>query len=220
MVVNKMNRKALRHEVYDNLLDCILTGTIPADSRIDENDLANKFGISRTPLREAISRLIQEGLVTELPYKGCFVKNFTPDEVKDIYDVRMVLEAKSVRLAVKNMTDENITELSEIVEQIKIEQQKGDILSFSKLDDQFHMYLADCSGNETLVKLITQLEKQIQLVKVMGNRNNEVANQAGSDRYQIMEAIADRNAELAAFYMEQHIENACKGVIATMNKLT
>lgn len=216
--MNKMNRKALRHEVYDNLLLYILTGIVPADSRIDENDLANKLGISRTPLREAISRLVQEGLVTEIPYKGCFVKNFTSAEVKQIYDVRIVLEAKSVRLAVNNMTDENIVNLSEIVKQITIEQQKGDILASSKLDDQFHMYIAECSGNKILLNLIRELEKQIQLIKVMGNRNNEVANQAGSDRHLIMQVIVNRDAELAAHYMERHIENACKGVIATMNK--
>lgn len=220
MKVSKMNRKSLSQEVYELLLNYILSGTVIAGSRLDENELANQFGISRTPLREAINRLIQQGLVTEVPFKGNFVKKFSSEEVKEIYEVRKVLEAMSTRLAVQNMKDENITELSEIVEQIKFEQQKGEVLNFSKLDDKFHMYIADCSGNSTLVHLIMQLEKKIQMVKIMGNTNNEIADLADSDRNLIMEAIIKRDADLAAHYMELHIENASKGVVALISKIT
>lgn len=215
MTVSKLNRKSLRHEVYIKLLDYILTGTIHANSRIDENDLANKLGISRTPLREAINRLIQEGLVIEVPYVGNFVREFNKEEVEQIYEVRAVLEAKAVKLAVQNMNEDATSALYEIVKEIKVQQKKGNVINATKLDDEFHMYLANQSGNVTLMRLIKQLEKQIQMVKVMGNRNMEVASQADTDREKIMEAILKKDAELAASYMERHILNACKGVIAT-----
>lgn len=209
-MIPKIGKKTLRHEVYDQLLASILSGDLPAGAQLDEQKLSDMLGISRTPLREAINRLAQEKLIIEIPYKGNFVRKFTPGEVVEIYEVRKTLEVMAIRLAVRHMTDAQARELSELVHRIAEAQENNDIAAYSELDGLFHSRIAQFSRNGMLVQLLDSMDSQIKLIRRMANREGTIVNRSQFERVQMLEAISLRSEELAARFMETHIDNVMK----------
>ncbi len=208
----------MRHKVYEQLLYSILIGTLPVGSQLDEQEIAEWLGTSRTPLREAINRLVQEGLITEIPYRGNFVRKFTPEEVKDIYEVRKTLEVMAIRRAVRFMTEEEAREISELIRQMEKAQEQSDIMKYSELDGQFHSKIALFSKNLVLVQMLTSLDLQIKLIRLMANRKSSVVIRSQFERLQILEAISKRNEDLAAVFMETHISNVMNDVMSMIRE--
>ncbi|MBO7743000.1 GntR family transcriptional regulator [Paenibacillus sp. MWE-103] len=216
--MQKIGKKTLRHEVYEQLLDGILSGRLPVGSQLDEQELSESLGISRTPLREAINRLVQEKLITEIPYKGNFVRRFAPEEVAEIYEVRKTLEVMAIRQAVRRMTDPESEEIAELVRLMDDAQDRGDIPAYSALDGQFHAKIAEFSRNRVLVQLLGSLDLQIRLIRQMANRKPATVNRSQFERLQISEAIAKRSEDLAAMFMETHIDNVMKDAVAMLRE--
>ncbi len=217
-MIPKIGRKTLRQEVYEQLLSSIITGKLPIGSQLDEQEISDWLGISRTPLREAINRLVQEGLITEIPYRGNFVRKFTPDEVKDIYEVRKALEVMAIRLAVSRMSAQEADEISKLVYAMEKAQEQNDIAAYSELDGQFHAKIALFSRNQVLVQMLNSMDLQIKLIRQMANRQDAIVNRSQFERLQILEAISKRNGDLAAMFMETHIDNVMKDAMSLLQE--
>src|SRR5690606_19198359 len=138
----------------------ILSGELPPDTQLEEQSLSERLGISRTPLRDAILKLIQDGLVVGIPYKGNFVKRFSPEEVEEIYEIRKLLEVKAIQLAVRYMTDEEAGVITELVLSIDKAQEQNDIETISDLDRRFHFKIAQFSRNRVLINFLNTIELQ------------------------------------------------------------
>lgn len=198
--------QTLNWHAYHDVLDLILTGKFGPGARLDEQLIAEALGISRTPLREAIAKLVKDGLVEHRPYRGNFVRSYTARQAGNIYEVRKSLESLAVRAAIPNLTDEAIGRLRAILTEVSAALAEGDLVRYSLLDQQFHDLIAALSGNETLIAMLSQLRGQIQLIRLMANRDPDLVETTAAERPEILDAMAARDTERAARLMAEHIE--------------
>src|SRR5690606_615398 len=125
-----------------------------------------------TPVREALNRLVHEGVLEEVPYRGIFIRTFTLNQINDIYEVRKALEVLAIKLAIRNMSDEEMAEVVEIVNIIADAKLNNDITSYSRWDAEFHKKIAYLSKNESLIHMLHLMDKQIRLIRQMVNKNS------------------------------------------------
>lgn len=212
--MSSLRHLTLKEHVYHRLLNSIISGDIPLGSQIDERKVAEMLSISRTPLREAIGTLVEEGLVEYRPYRGNFVRRFTAKQVNDLYEVRKALEGLAVRLAVTNLSDADLSGLVSTLEDVKIALEQNDLDEFSAADRRFHESIAQLSRNETLVESLNRLGLHIQVIRNIANRDPDVVERTSHERPRILEALKARDAELAAHLMAEHIEGIRRSVVA------
>ena len=138
----------LRDVVFNTLRKAILTGTLKPGERLMEVHLANKLGVSRTPVREAFRQLELEGLIQIVPNKGAYVTGITTKDVKDIYMIRSSLEGMCARLATEHITKEQMEELEENVYLASFHASKGHMEQMAELDNRFHHILYEGQLNK------------------------------------------------------------------------
>lgn len=215
---NKLEHNPLNRRIYYKVRELIASGAIPAGAQLDERTLANDLSVSRTPLREAIATLVEEGLVERRPYRGNFVRTFTAKQVNDLYQVRKTLEGLAVRLAVSRLTEEALTQLRFILNETQEALEQGDMVSYSVADQRFHNAIAQLSDNEILLEALGRLQRQIQIVRMGANRDPQVVTRTAIERPRILAALEARDGELAAQLMEEHIEGVRRSVIALIEE--
>ena len=210
--------QTLNWHAYNDVLQLILSGTFPPGTRLDEQLIAEELGISRTPLREAIAKLVKDGLVEHRPYRGNFVRSFTARQAGDIYDVRRSLESLAVRLAIPNLSDAAIADLRAILREVSAALAAGDLVRYSLADQRFHDAIAALSGNETLIAILSQLRGQIQLIRLMANQNPDLVETTAAERPEIVAAMAERDVERAVRLMDEHIALVRRSVMRRLGK--
>ena len=209
----------LKERVYYRVRDLVVSGAIPAGNQIDERLLAEQLQVSRTPLREAISTLAREGIIEYRPYKGSFVRTFTAEEVRNLFEVRKALEALAVRLAVTHLTNSGLDSLLGILDDVQAALDTNDLDLFNQADQRFHATIAQLSRNQTLVDQLDRLGLQVQMVRTIANRDPGLVERTMDERPKILAAIKTRNAQLAADLMERHIEGVCAAVTSQLEAL-
>jgi DNA-binding GntR family transcriptional regulator len=203
----------LNHSIYESLRRMIAEGILVTGSRIDERAISEQLGVSRTPLREAIAKLAKEGLIEQRPYRGNFVRAFSPKQVNDLYETRMVLEGLAARRAVANLTDEALAELTGILDEIQDALARKDLAAFSVADGKFHAAIANLSGNEAVIESLERLRAQVQLVRLAANRDPGLVERTARERPEILAALRERDADRAARLMEEHIDGVRQTVL-------
>lgn len=198
--------QTLNWHVYSEIVRLISSGHYPPGVRLDEQQIAEELGVSRTPLREAISKLVKDGLVEHRPYKGNYVRQFTAREVFDLYEVRKGLESMAVRFAIPNLTQGSIAELRTILGEIESALIASDLEAYGFADKRFHDAIAQLSGNQTLITLLTHLSGQVQLIRTMANQDPSIVEITAMERPEIVDAMAVRDVSRATALMEEHIE--------------
>ncbi|HEX2515991.1 MAG TPA: GntR family transcriptional regulator, partial [Chloroflexota bacterium] len=156
-----VQHKTLHQRVYEALLELIGAGTLAPGEQLDEQALAARLGVSRTPLRAAIARLVQEGLVVGLPYRGTFVRRFTVEEIDGLYEVRAALEELAARKAARRLTGDELETIRAILNECQASLEAGDVEAYGQADARFHRALAEASGNPTLVETLDGLRLRI-----------------------------------------------------------
>ena len=144
--------------VLTSMREAILTAALPPGSRLRQERLAELFGTSRIPVREALRALEYEGLVTSLPYRGFTVTELDADDIEEVYDLRILLEGHAVRLAVPLMTDDDLRVLEELYAKM-VEAQPGDAQLAAR--ERFYNRLYSTTGRSRLVKLISRLRQEV-----------------------------------------------------------
>lgn len=208
--------RTLNERVHLRIRELILSGSILSGAQLDEQSLADEMRISRTPVREAISKLNREGLVEYRPYKGNFVRAFTAKQISDLFMVRKALEGLAIRLAVAKLTDEDLATLQRILNDVHVALEQGNLTEYSAADHEFHKTVAHISGNEALIEILDRLEMQVQIVRIIANRDPDVVDRTAHERPQILAALEMRDAELAGRFMEMHIEGVRRSVVAQL----
>ncbi|MEW6425842.1 MAG: GntR family transcriptional regulator [Bacillota bacterium] len=146
-----LKKRVLRDEVKNYLLEVILAGKFEPGDRIIETQIAKDLGVSQAPVREAIRDLEQMGILETQPYKGTYVRTFSVQDLKNVYDVRAELEGLAIRTAVKEMSEEEVAALEEITEQMV--NSAGDLKKQIPLDIAFHEIIIKASRNNILEKV-------------------------------------------------------------------
>jgi len=211
-----MDRRTLNHRIYDGLRQLIESGALLPGTRLDERTLADDMAVSRTPLREAIGKLVEDGLVEHRAYRGNFVRTLTVKQVNDLYLVREALEGLAVRLAVPKLSEDHLLTIRRILDDTFGTAERGDIAGYSIADQSFHDTLARLSENEPLIEALGRLRRQIQLVRTLANRDPDVVKRTAFERPQILTALELRDAERAARLMEEHIDGVRRAVVTQL----
>lgn len=207
----------VKNALVTEIRDEILRGTYQPGQRLLLNDLAERFGVSNMPVREALRHLETEGIVTSIPHKGAFVTRLDAEEMQDIYDIRVALEVLATRLAVPQMTDATLAELNRHIS--AMDDNVDTVATFIKLNHQFHMTLYAASQRKFLCDLIKTL--RFRMHHYMHAFKVELGDMAQIQREhrEILAACAAKNEERAADLIRAHVANVGKSIIEYMRQL-
>ena len=201
------NYKPLREMVFESLREAIIHGRLKPGERLMEIQLAEEMGVSRTPVREAIRKLELEGFVVMVPRKGAYVAGISLKDIVDIFEVRAALEGMAAGLAAERITEEEMDELERSLLMINVTGE-DDLAAIVKADAAFHELIYKASRNQRLVQIITHLQEQIQRFRMTSLSQPGRTKIVLDEHKKIVEAISDRNVELAQTLAREHIENA------------
>lgn len=156
------NHRTLRERILSAIRAAIVNGQIRQGTRIMEPELAERFGISRTPIREAIRQLESEGLISVIPRKGAIVAFISPQDVSNFYELKMILEGHAARLAAKNLTENDLTKMETVNRQIEAASVKKNPGRVLDLHNEFHEIFLRACGNDKLHAIVQSLDMQFQ----------------------------------------------------------
>ncbi|MCI8712351.1 MAG: GntR family transcriptional regulator [Ruminococcus sp.] len=209
----------LRDVVFNTLRQAILRGDLKPGERLMEISLANKLGVSRTPVREAIHKLEQEGLVLMIPRRGAEVAQITEKSLRDVLEVRGALEELAVRLACERMTGQALGELNRAAERFEKTLGSSDITSVAEADVAFHDVIYMATDNQRLIALLNNLREQMYRYRVEYLKRGECHAQLLSEHQEIIEAITNKEVERAVAVTCRHIDNQVEAVSDTIRQL-
>jgi DNA-binding GntR family transcriptional regulator len=213
-----IEHKTLHERVSETLLSLIADGTLPPGAQLDEQSLATRLGVSRTPIRAAVARLTQEGLVLNLAYRGAFVRRFSRDEIDGLYQVRSLLEGLAARLTAQRAGQSEMDTIRAILDECAAALDAGDVDAYGRADARFHRALADASGNATLVEVLDGLRLRVQVLRDLANSDPGLRERAARERVQIMEALERRDGETTARLLEEHIDSVRTTVLRQLTE--
>lgn len=216
--VNMNEYLPLRDVVFNTLRQAILRGELKPGERLMEIQLANKLGVSRTPVREAIRKLELEGLVLMIPRKGAEVAEITEKSLKDVLEVRKALEELAVQLACDRIAKEELAELAQAGEDFKKVLKSKDITEIAEADVRFHDIIYMATDNQKLISLLNNFREQMYRYRVEYLKKEEVHEQLIAEHDAIVEHVSKRNKEKAMEVVCQHIDNQVDAVVTSIRK--
>ncbi len=203
----------LRDVVFNTLRQAILRGELEPGERLMEIQLANKLGVSRTPVREAIHKLSQEGLVIMIPRKGAEVADISEKSMRDVLEVRKALEELAVQLVCDKITGEQIEDLIEAGEAFKQALNGKDVMEIAEADVRFHDVIYQATDNEKLIQLLNNLSEQMYRYRVEYLKDESVFPRLAKEHDEIVELIEKRDKENASKAVCEHIDNQITTVL-------
>ncbi len=197
----------LRDVVFKTLRQGILTGELKPGERLMEIHLADRLGVSRTPIREAIRKLELEGLVTMIPRRGAEVAQISAKNLKDVLEVRQALDALGVELACERITEEGLQELKDACEHFAKVTETKDATVITKADVALHDVIIRATGNERLQQMISNLSEQMYRYRFEYIKDSSYHALLIEEHRRLYESIARRDKKQAVREIEQHITN-------------
>jgi DNA-binding GntR family transcriptional regulator len=200
-----LSRRALYEDVADRLRNQIFTRQLEPGTWIDEMKLAGEYGISRTPLREALKVLAVEGLVEMKPRRGAYVAEMSRDDVAQVYHLLALLESDAAGEVARAASEEQLMQLQAIHDQLERQVRQRD--DFFATNERFHLALLQIAGNRWRQQIVTDLRKVMKLNRHHSLfKQGRLADSLGEHRL-LMEALRKRNASRATALMRAHFES-------------
>ncbi|MDR7420186.1 MAG: GntR family transcriptional regulator [Armatimonadota bacterium] len=206
-------RSTLGGPIHAALRRQIMTGQIRPGDRLVESQLAGRWGVSKSPLREALKALQHEGLVEAVPRRGYIVTPITVKQVQDLFDLRLILEREAAARAARTASVAQVEGLRDLVGDPYV---VGDVESqnrFLTVNKQFHLAVARITGNQRLVGLLDRLLDELERLFHLGLDVRDRADALVQEHRDLVAAIADRDPGRAAAVMETQVENARQMVL-------
>lgn len=207
----------LRDVVFNTLRQAILRGEMEPGERLMEIQLAQKLGVSRTPIREAIRKLELEGLVIMIPRKGAEVAHITEKDMRDVLEVRCTLEELAVSLACKNVTEERIADLKAANKVFESSIVSKDVVNIVDADVQFHDAIYAMTDNVRLIQIINNLREQMYRYRLEYVKDARTHSILISEHNDIIRQLSEKNIDAAKMVVRQHINNQEKGIVRLLN---
>lgn len=211
----KLNMNAylpLRDVVFQTLREAILKGDLRPGERLMELQLASKLGVSRTPIREAIRMLEQEGLAVTIPRKGAEVARMTEKNMEDVLQIREALDELAVQVACDKMTDQQLENLTLAMKNFENAIQAGDLKKAAAYDVEFHDIIYESTDNPKLVTLLNNLREQIYRYRVEYLKEKDNYPMLIKEHETIVTALKEKNKERVSEAMRCHIRNQAEAV--------
>lgn len=196
----------LREKILETIRDAIMTGALKPGEKVAEPDLAERFGISRTPIREAFRQLESEGYLTVIPRKGAVVTSFSPRDVEEFYAIKSILEGYAARRACEKLTEKELDRLRSVNEKLRHLADDGDIRHFFRVHSDFHELFLKAADNEKLSDLVTNLVRKFQRLRFASLSLPGRMHVSVQEHDKIIEAFKRRDADLAESLVRKNAE--------------
>lgn len=196
---------ALTDWVYATIKDAILSLELPMGSQLKIDELAGKLDCSRTPIREALLRLEKDGLVEVVPRVGFFVTQITRRDLKELLEIRELLEAYAVRTAADALSDSDLNYLDQLLDLGEKAVREGDLEQFQQVEIDFHTRLMELAPNRRLTEAMNGLQDLTYRERMLALRSPENVRETLLEHRRIVEALRKGDGELAARMMAEHI---------------
>lgn len=197
----------LAQTVYDSIKADLFEFRLMPGERFSENDLATQFKVSRTPVREALYRLCQEGYIEVASKSGWTVRAFDFEYFENLYDLRVVLELAAVRRLCERVPMPALTELRDIW-LVPAEQRLSDPTRMAELDEGFHTTLLDAAGNPEMARVFRELTDRIRIIRRLDFTSAERIHATYAEHAQVLRKILRRKADDASLLLRSHIETS------------
>lgn len=205
--MSKIQHRNLYREVADRVRDLIEHGELTPGERISEKQLCEKFGVSRTPLREALKVLASEGLVELLPNRGARVMQLTLKKVKDTYDIMGALEGLSGELACHNISDREIAAICVLHDKMLEHYHRKELQAYFRVNQQIHERILAASHNEILLEMYNNLSQRVKRVRYSKKMTDNYWSQAVADHDKMIEALKQRDGPQLGQILRTHLCN-------------
>jgi len=199
--------------IHEILKQDICDGRLKVGARLVISKVAEAYGISEIPVREALSRLQAEGLVTIIPHTGIYVTEMDTERLGNLYPIRGVLEGYATRLALPNLTPTDFGRLSQLIETMDNVIEREDYPEMGRLNREFHMTIYRACKNEPLVDMIDELWGKTTRVRGIFGLMPEIATRSNRQHKEILEALKGRNKRRAETLIIQQNQNTLKSLI-------
>jgi DNA-binding GntR family transcriptional regulator len=206
MKKNLEKHLTLRERILETIRDAIMSGSLKPGEKVAEPELAERFGISRTPIREAFRQLESEGYLTVIPRKGAVVAAFSPRDVEEFYAIKSILEGYAARRACDNLTPRELEKLTAINQKLKQLAQAGDIKNFFKVHQDFHDLFIKAANNDKLYEMVHSLMKKFQRLRIASLSKQGRMHVSVEEHEKIIEAFRNKNAALAEKLVQKNAE--------------
>ena len=207
----------LAERVYENIRQRILEDDLPPGTRLISDQLAKEMGVSRTPVKEALLRLEKDGFAVSVPRRGVYAKKFSRAEIKEIYEVREVLEALAVRLGAPLINEKQIRAMLKTCHDFQRSVKKKDTRSCLKADFEFHKLLIQASRNSKLVDVINTFNLQLLSIFTKEREYWSRAPRYIEQHLSIIDALSNDDSDLAQELLQKHIREGKKVALSSMD---
>lgn len=206
----------VRHEIER----LILSGELPTGSRVNENAIALRLGVSRGPVREACRALVELGLLDLIPNRGVFVRRMDRHDVEEVYDLRAGLTGIAGSLLAPNISDADVERLRALVEEMDGAANAGDFRRFYPINLAFHDIILQLTGNSRLIKSYRALVKEFQLFRTHGLVQGDALRESNQEHRAILAALERRDPRATYDASFQHVQHGKQRMFAAFDKLT
>jgi DNA-binding GntR family transcriptional regulator len=202
----------LKEAVYHRLKESIIGGDIPPGSKLVETQISRELGVSRTPLREAVNRLSQEGLLQIIPRRGTFVRRHSLLEILESLEIREALEGLAARLAARQATPDIVLKMKDCFSGFSQKNVEQSIQDYARQNVRFHHLIIQASGNRRLIEIIRNLYDQMDLVRLHTIVLPGRARKSLSEHREIIRLIEQKKGDLAEKRLREHIRDLRRAV--------
>ncbi|MCM1026350.1 MAG: GntR family transcriptional regulator [Roseburia sp.] len=203
----------LRDVVFNTLRKAILTGELKPGERLMEIHLANRLGVSRTPIREAIRKLELEGLVTMIPRRGAEVAQITEKSMSDVLEIRRALDALCAELACDRISAGELESLGQACDSFEAAVQTGDAKRIAQADVALHDIIVQATGNQRLIQLVNNLSEQMYRYRFEYIKDSSQHEMLVTEHRIIYQSIVAKDKTTAADAARTHIDNQKRAII-------
>lgn len=196
---------------YQAIRRAIIDGAYPAGSRLPEEELSERIGVSRTPIRQALRQLEHQGHVELRPRRGAWVSSWTAEDIAEVYSVRAVLESYGTRIAAQKMSAMEIRRLEELylgMEALEDSRQEGYLDELGELNNDFHTALLRATGNRRLMTSLASIVETPLILRVYHSYGEDHRREALRQHREILKALGRRDSDWAEAAMRAHIMSA------------
>jgi DNA-binding GntR family transcriptional regulator len=210
----------LREKILEHIRDAIVSGAMKAGSRVSEPDLAERYGISRTPIREAFRQLESEGYLTVIPRRGAVVTSFSQKDIEEFYAIKSILEGYAARRACEKLTVRELDKMQTINDRLQEMASHGDVKHFFKVHNDFHDLFIKAADNDKLRDMINGLVSRFQRLRLMSLSLPGRMAVSIQEHQKIIDAFRARNAVLAESIVSKNAEYGGKVLMDGANSTT
>lgn len=209
----KIEHNNLSDKAYQIIAEKITSGILSPGTHITDVNLSSSLGISRTPVREALNKLVKDGLIESIPRKGFFVKNLLPEDIEEIYELREILETFAIKKAVNKIPDNEIKNLIYLFDEAEVKLNENDIKPAIQADRDLHGIIIKYAENKRLEKFHTMLSNQIHVLRLLDAQKPNRVKESIDQHKEIINTIKERNENQAIESLKFHINKVKNNIL-------